>query len=329
MRSLLLSCSLAVSAGVPAQSFYIPSNTPTTGTCNVIPFGTTSSSATWVNQRYQTIITAADLNNMAGFINGLAFASCGTGMRQHASIDVTMSLVPSGYTLTSTFAANLPAPTVVLSATNYSWENIAHAWTFIGLQKRFLVDGVSDIVVDILVTGNHHLGSGTGFHRDVRPRLFATSWTGSAPLSGSSDLAALKMCVGMGDAMISIHGAGCAGLTLSVVGSARLGSAQLDVNASGGGATQPIALNTGIINSTPFPLDLTPFGFTNCFFYNDILAAVPSATSASGTATIQLAPLPTTPALVGAKLYAQFAHVNPAAPGGGATSNYARIVLGN
>jgi len=66
---------------IPGQIFPVPSTAlPATGGCNVIPFGSSSLSTTWANQRYQCMAMVADLGgtNTVGNICELAFAPCGT-----------------------------------------------------------------------------------------------------------------------------------------------------------------------------------------------------------------------------------------------------------
>ena len=75
----------------------------------------------------------------------------------------------------------------------------------------------------------------------------------------------------------------------------------------------PCLLTLGTSTTTwgalTLPFDLTPFGATGCKVYNDIAATIPSATSATGVATIPL-PIPNNPLLVGATFYAQGAFVD-------------------
>ena len=79
--SILVASLLAVTS-VSAQTgrtVYVPGNTPTVGSCNVIPFGTTKNNATWSNQKYQTLLLGSQLGKVPGQIIDIAFAPCGTG----------------------------------------------------------------------------------------------------------------------------------------------------------------------------------------------------------------------------------------------------------
>src|SRR5687768_17010216 len=108
MRTFFLSSSLIMlPALVPAQgTYFIPDNQAAAGTCNVIPFGDSStSSPTWSNQKYQTLIPAAALGNRPGLICELAFAPYGTGMREFATIKIQMDTT-TATSLSTTFAAN-------------------------------------------------------------------------------------------------------------------------------------------------------------------------------------------------------------------------------
>ena len=340
MRSLVLISTLFVCQTAASQAFYIPDSNPTTGTCNVIPFGNTT--GTWLNQRYQTLVTAADLAHTAGTISGLGFSPCDPGLRLHSSLKITFSHVPPGYVLQAIFENNLPTPVVVLEANNYSWGGVPNTWNEIGLQSYFPYDGFSDLVIEVIAQGNNFLGSAFGgHHRDTRMRVFATGWTGPVPTSGTISFHALKMEILMGMAKISLHGKppassastiaeGCNGHSLTVNGSSQLGSNQLDVLASGAGISSPIVLNIGVTNGSGlFPISLTGMGFTDCFMYNDLSVPFMMVATASGTATVSLGPVPNSAALIGCRLYVQFASLDAAAPGGLSTSNYARIVVGN
>jgi len=196
MRSPHVSAVL-LCASVVAQSFYIPSDAPTAGSCNLIPWGD-AGTATWSNQIYQTIATAADLRNHPGQITAIGFAPCGTGTHQNTRLRITMSLVPPSYVLSATFANNLPAPVLVLDVTNLVWDVTANRWNSIQLQTPFAYDGVSDLVVEVIAEGNTNTAAAAvgGMHQDVRPRAYRYGWTGAPPATGTvGTMAALKWCV--------------------------------------------------------------------------------------------------------------------------------------
>ena len=86
-RSLLLIGLVASFLGgaVTAQNYYYaPSDTPASGTCNVFPWGQTSS-------RHQHVVTAAELGNAAQSIRDIAYAACGTGTFTASQILIRMN----------------------------------------------------------------------------------------------------------------------------------------------------------------------------------------------------------------------------------------------
>ena len=183
MRSTALLVFLFAS-GLCAQSYYIPDNLANSGTCNVIPFGSTTPSGSFYTCITQRIVTAADLGNVPGLITGLGFASCGTGKSRFTSLQVVMDHAPANTTLSSVFANNLtPNAVTVLDVTNYAWHVTANQWMEIGLQDYFVYDGTSDLVIQIIANQST---SPAGFHRSAtRPRVYATGWTGTPPLTGT------------------------------------------------------------------------------------------------------------------------------------------------
>jgi hypothetical protein len=60
MRASLVIATLGLTAIAPAQNWYIPNNSPTTGVCTVIPFASIVGS-NFAQCKYQTRFTAADL----------------------------------------------------------------------------------------------------------------------------------------------------------------------------------------------------------------------------------------------------------------------------
>src|SRR5262249_29745462 len=143
--------SVLFAASAAAQFWYVPNNAANVGTCNVIPFGSTTTSSTFATAKYQTIVGAADLGNLPGLITGLGFAVCApTGKAHYQSIEIVMDHIGPGSTLGTTFASNLtPNAVTVLQANDYTWHVTADSWIEIGLQNYFVYDGVSDLVVQV------------------------------------------------------------------------------------------------------------------------------------------------------------------------------------
>lgn len=324
----LIATTLALSCTLAAQAHYIPSDTPTTGTCNVIPFGDTSGSATWTNQVYQSIATAADLGNAGGIITGLAFAPCGSGVHKNGRLRISLSHVPPGHIMQSTFALNQPSPSVVLDIANHRWNVTANQWNDIGLQTPFVYDGVSDLVMEIIAEGNIN-PSPQGFHRDVGTRVYATNWTGSPPLTGTVATGALKWCISKCVASVGLFGEGCAGLTHSYNGLPQLGGTTFDALLNGCAPNSAAFLIIGTTNGTPFPIDLSGLGFTGCNLYEDITITLPGAADGAGVATFPMAGLLGNRFLNCLQLYTQGANLNAGAPGNLSASNYARLLFGS
>jgi len=328
----LLATAMLLAAPISAQAFYVPTNTPGSGTCNVIPFGTNKTSATWVNQLYQTVVTDADLGTPAGplTICDVAFASCNTQIRGFDELKVTMGQLPGGI-LTSTFANNLVNNVqVVLDVKNYAWPVTGGAWTDIGLTNLYTyIPGQGDLVIEILAIGNDVLGgSSSGFHRDTRPRAYATTWVGTPPTSGSTGSAALIMRLTSGLASIGNYGIGCGAgpLAINATGSSQLGQT-FTLQVTNGPANQPGAINIGffLVN-----IDLTPLQMPGCTMYNAISVPVPVALDATGSSVLVPVTVPQNPALICARTYAQGVAIEPNAnPLGVSASDYVRAVTGN
>jgi hypothetical protein len=308
--------SVCLLAGVVgAQAFHIPSNTPTTGTCNVIPFGTTASSAQWVNQIYQTVVTDADLGSPTAplALVDLAFANCGTQVRTFSRLKITMAQLPGG-TLGASFAANLVNNVqVVFDAKNFVWNTEANLWSDIGLQSAYgYQPGQGDLVIEVLALGNDlQSGSGSGFHRDIRPRLFANTFTGTPPATGTLATGALKMrlCAGAALPFVGVQYYGTASPTnagtpaIGPTGLPVLGNAGFAVQGSGLVPGRTSFLLLGFPNNPPIPLGSIGAPPTSTLLVSP-LDTLTLPTSASGTATAGL-PVPPTPALQGAQLSAQ------------------------
>jgi hypothetical protein len=331
---------LLLAAAAPAQTtYFIPDNQATAGTCNVIPFGDSStSSPTWSNQKYQTLILASALGNQAGLICELAFAPCGSGVREFATIKIQLATT-TATTLVPAFASNLVTrPTTVLDTTNYRWTNVANTWNRIGLQKAYPFIGNENLVIDIEVTGVGLPGGGLGMHRSSTiERLYAFGWTGTAPLAGTSDLAALKVEVCFDTEDLWTFGAGCQGSNaqvpaLSHTGSSRLGnifSADL-ANARPGAALLFGGFrNDSFRNTVSLPWEMSAVGAPGCHLYVDAPLILGAGVNGSGNASLSFA-VPRDSALLCGKFYSQYVPLDPQANAlGFVTSNYGRALIGS
>jgi serine protease AprX len=286
------------------------------------------STATWRNQRYQTIVTAAQLGG-AGSISSVSLAPCGSGTHASESLRITMSHVPAGWSLSSTFANNLPAPVTVLNMTPHAFRYTQNQWGAVGLQTAFAYNGTSDLVIEVVSTGNKMFddtGGSTGFRTGAMPRVYASGWTGAPPATGTvGSSAALKMRVEFGCANLQLYGTGCGGLQLTASGSPVLGGSYT-VAASGGAASSTILLYTGAIDFSQ-PFDYHPFGYTNCYGWQDFSFVTSTTTDAAGNASV-LTAVPNNPGLIGALSGAQFLQFNANVAGSYGFSNAARVVTG-
>ncbi|MFQ5503876.1 MAG: hypothetical protein ACE5F1_03655 [Planctomycetota bacterium] len=333
---VLVAALLSSSHAVAQTCFYIPSNTPSTGTCNVIPFGTTKTSSTWKNQKYQTLLLKSQLKPTPGLICEIAFAPCGTGLRDFKSIEIVMDYFQgTGSTLSTTFANNISTQAkTVLKSSDYVWHVTRNQWNRIGLQKSFLyIPQRGHLVIQILVTEAGGQISGGGFHRtNNQQRVYAFGWSGSPPPSGGTDRAALKIEVCYDAADLGLFGQSCPGsnnLTpaLALTGSAKLGNT-VTVGLSGAPANGPVVFILGANSSAPYPITLVGSGPTACRLYESPDILVVHVANASGNAT-QLLPVGRTVPLC-LRLYTQWAAIDATANSLGVTlTNYGRILTGN
>ena len=255
---LLASSLFAVDAN--AQSVFWPDNNASSGGCNVIPFGHQSTSnTTWMNQRYQTILTAAQLGFSspgAGSICDLAFVPCVSGTRVFSTIEVKLDYV-KGTVLSQTFSANVTSKAVtVLKAANYEWHNTANQWNRIGLQRTFpYISSLGNLAIEITVTGAGLITTSSsfpGYRTGAFERRYAFGWaTSSGPPAQASNSspsnAAVKIEVLFGANDLHTFGSGCAGSnnqtpTLALNGSGQLGQ-RVAIDLSGALANAPFYLN--------------------------------------------------------------------------------------
>jgi serine protease AprX len=280
--------------------------------------------ATGTNMRYQSILRRAELGT-AGTITGLAYSSDGSGTHWNSSLLVRMSHVPAGHVMSTTFATNLPTPVTVLDQQNHTFEYLNSNWQEIGLQNPFAYNGTSDVVVEIIARGNWQPNAGT-FWRGSDPRVFDASWVGLAPATGAIDNAGARMRVSFNCANANEYGASCGPLQATHSGSGQRNSTfQFRVTNAPPNLFAFISL--GLNNGAPFPISITPFGWTNCHAWHgaDVIATV--ATSATGVGSYPLS-IPNSAAFDGTKVFGTWFAFDTSEPGDLTFSGYTRVIVG-
>ncbi|MEZ5989900.1 MAG: hypothetical protein R3F30_12395 [Planctomycetota bacterium] len=339
MNALALSAALLLPLSLlPAQtSVFYPDSTPS-GSCNVIPFGSSpASTSTWGNQKYQSRVDKSAMPVAPQIITDLGFAPCGTGTSYFKTIKIQMGYT-SSTTLSTTFAANLSKPVTVLDSREYRWHHTSGAFNRIGLQGQFLyIPANGHLVIDIEVTGAQlEVGTSRGFCTGTTiQRLFAFGWTGTAPATGSTDggttQAAQKVELVMTAADASIYGMGCQGSNgipmLALTGTGKINSS-LSIDLSNAPASSAAILLLGASSAPPLPIDLALLGAKGCLLAvgPDFPFAAP--TDASGAASVKLS-IPNDQGLVRGKLWWQWLPVDKQANQLGFTvSSFGRVLMG-
>ena len=308
--------SLVLTGLVSAQassSIFVPDNNASTGGGNVIPFGTTKTSTTWGNQKYQTLIPASYAKGVPVTIRDLGFAPGSTNLHNFDKLTIRMCVVPLTQTqLSLTFASNITKSVqTVLDAKDYTWQLKTSTWSRIGLQKSFLwVPALGNLVIEIECHGTGGFGSSStgGFRTGNAQRMYIYGWTGTPPTTGRSSNNAVKIELVTTDADASAFGQGCKGSngvpTLSFTGAPTIGNSFV-VNVANAKASTVALHILGLNSAAPlFPLDLKPFGAGGCPLYisPDLPFTAPTGT---GTFSIKL-PVPNDANLVGSRFWNQF-----------------------
>jgi len=300
---------LAATAHLGAQNncHYTWGNFPNSGVCGVIPWGTTRSSSTWRNVYYQTKMTAKELGNSKRTITSLSFAPCGTGTHSSASLVIKMAHHKGALTLN--FAANLGnSPVTVLNKKGHTWAQTASVWSKIGLTGSFNYDPAKgDLLVEILVMGNHSSLGNASCRHGGRPSIYAINWWGIPPASGMmGSLSALKMRVC--DGLFGNYGKGCGGGPLNIAGSGapNLGK-RFGLNMAGGRANSGGSIMLG---ATQKNLDLSAIGMTGCSLYLDPIFSKGVPFGPKGVSAILNFVVPNNPYFVGKTIYGQGVNID-------------------
>lgn len=339
----LLAASLLVLAAAHASAqtkIYNADNVANSGGCNVIPFGSTSPSTTWSNQKYQTLVDSKLFGTKNGLICSLGFACCATGIKKFSSIEIKMDYFQgTGNQLSTTFSNNISSNAqTVLSATNYVFHTAQNQWAHVGLQNPFLYfPAAGHLVVQITVTGAE--GNGNNFHTGSTSlpvqRMYATgtTWTnGQPPATGTFNATSgLKMEVGFDAWSLDTFGLGCPGSNSKTAQLALSGSSAL-------GQKLKVALTDALPNAGAFfviglgvpsnPLDMGVFGAPGCNI-NISLEIVLGVSADSNGQYTRTFDVPNNAWLVCLPVYVQFfPHDKTVNAFGTSASNYGRVLIG-
>lgn len=294
-----------------------------------ITFKYRTATANGSNMRYQMILRSDELG-AAGQITGLGFSGQSYGRHYNTNLQVRMSHVPAGYTLSNFFSSNLPASNLVMSANKHSFDYGNGVWRNIGLHSSFNYNGTSDVVVDITARGNVQTTNGSAeglFHRSTNEgRLYKTNWT-STPSSGTlSATGGMRMRVSFNCADANEMGHSCGSIRAFHTGNGSRGSSLQFV------ALDALPNNLAFIalsqnNGYPFPVSLNSFGWTNCHVFGDSVSIVTETTNSIGLASHWLS-IPNSSSLDGVKVFGQWLQLDASESGGISFSNYTRMIVG-
>ena len=316
-KSLLLTLALVlvVAVGTSADEVYIPSNTPSTGSPNVIPFGGVWPASN-VNGEftYQWFIPAKALGGKSFRITGLASAPA-----VNATHTATMGqILVSHTTLTApslTFALNLPNPTTLRTAGSWTWKAVGGTWSPHTLDKGagFNYNGTDSLCIEIRLHGSTATTL-LNCHSEFSPapvakRIFAHGPGASKATVGtlgSYDYCKIRITV----MRISLTGVGApkpgGKVTLNLDAPVDAGNVYQMASSLG---TGPIAIDTRKLGLTLDPLmivcvqGLLPSVFQS---YSGKLDA-----NGKGTAAVAI---PNQPAFIGVRLHSAFVTLKIGAP---------------
>lgn len=286
--------------------------------------------ANGTNMRQQTIVPAALLSG-AGPITGLAFAASGTGQHWSQALQVRMAHAPNGYSLSTSFNANMVGAVNVLVKGNHTWKYTADEWAEIGLTTPFYYDGTSDLVVEVIVRGNVQTSWGPtdgAFYKSsaLLQRCYAGFWSGPIPATGAIDTSGIRMRFNRSCALADEFGASCGRLRARHGSSGSLGTlfgfGVLNALPNSGAL-----LAVGQFSVSPLPISLTQLGWTNCVAFVMPTSFVTALTSPTGEGLFAFM-IPNTPILTGSVLYGQWLQFDPSEPGGITVSDYTRVLVG-
>jgi len=307
-RALLVHVLLVLAASVAAaDEVYIPSNSPGTGSMNAFPFNNQYGTE-W---RYQLVIPAAALGHQPMKILDIAFAPSGTGDFKATTLEVRMShstVAPS-----TTFAANLPNPQVVLSTTAFVWKTTDQTWSSIGLAAPFLYNGVDYLTIEVRFKGSVKSNGFSGNCYQVQGplwRVYNRSAGAYTATTGSMDASGLKTRITIAGPSITLSGSGRPGTTVTLDLASPSDAGRVYQLASSLG-TGPVPIGTRLLNLSPDSLLLiTVFNQLPAVFVGY------SGTFDTTGAARAWIHLPNLPFLTGVRIHSAFVSLDVNAPQG-------------
>lgn len=132
-----------------APYIFYPQETTSISSGNIIPFGAFTNQTNFDEGRSQFLIPREQLPSRGAALTGLSAVShTYSGAMTYQSFKVTIS-ESSATSLSTTFATNLPTPTVVLNQTNFSITWGTRAWSGFAFTTPFVYSGTANLVIDI------------------------------------------------------------------------------------------------------------------------------------------------------------------------------------
>jgi hypothetical protein len=190
---------------------------------------------------------------------------------------------------------------------------------------------MGDLVVEIIAMGNHRKSGGTsnGFYTGPNPRLYAITWTGTPPATGTLGTgSAQKMRIGSFTPAIGNFGLGCGAgpLGINATGTGQINSS-LVLNLQNG-ATGPVPgfIWMGTTSSGLYPFDLAGAGYPGCKLYTNFLVLFPVVVQGGVSNRIQLG-IPADKSLICGQVFFQGLTIDPAAPSV-EFSDFVRVLFG-
>lgn len=211
MRKLAPFAAVALATALSAQNpLAYPADTVRAGSGNLTPFGF-SSAGTADEGRWQQLIPAHYLPGTPCTISGIAVnCQSSNAAVTYSSYRIELSHTTAG-TLGTSFSGNLPAPALVLNATNMSVQWAINTWVTVAFTTPFNYNGTDNLVVSLqkvydrtafpvpgIVT---HQTTGSPHRTDLVPVRYAASAFGAggsttdiATFSSSSVLSMRLFC---------------------------------------------------------------------------------------------------------------------------------------